>query len=902
MIKLTLTLGTQPITYVFEKNSVTIGKISTTGISPDLALPNDGLETIHIKIEYTGSQFIALNVAEDPFATINHLPFNKKALRSGDALTVAGMSLSFEGYYEEEKNEIGEPAEEDFLIALLDNKIHQTQTEADSCEIDFAPEHFEEQLFPSSNSASIPALNARKLDNYQSSLAVFETPKTFLSNEELEDLLLQVAELEEKQFSPLPINQQPEVEPPQPEIEPRQPDPEPEPDRPEPEPPQPEIQPRGPEPEPPQPEAKESAQQATLSVQVPLGPRRSMKDDASLESEEEVKKTGSPSLAPVGFSTKALFTVIGAFILLLAIVFGFFYIAVTGHNEEKEIKAAQAVADVAMALNFAQINHAKAQNQNWSNADFLKQNLAGVLASAYAPLAKVDSHGQLLSTSYILRIYTGSDDLKHFLIIAQPNPGILQWLMPKAAITVDSSFMELRKITDLKTLNRLLVNATLDTTNSADIANFVRLGELIPLAELKKDHPHTGFDVPTYLSFIHPGAENLIYNATRYFPLGEALMRKAIAIYDHEEHAHDIPALIDEINRFTRFPNLVLYSSEGIQIAQHGQKALAAFFPQYKFLHAYIQFNSQNFATDSYLLMDESMEELRILGDAREGIHSNEPNPENSQEIALGDNVHDLEPVIWDEPSLVNEFYFKEINRLATYLENKEKALAIKATSTSMGDKEIDRYHPLYYKLKALAHAREKSLKLINDSIDREWGNSYKVTRLRSAYNQTINDQQERIVKGICALQKEYASMPLTKFMTYVRAAGLKPFIQENLRQHLNDVNHAPFSEESMNTSIEKIRRSTNLQDLEKYLHETSLLLNLDNFPDPALFITYQNEIHSTVIHKLDTFLLSPSAPQQVFLPQDRGTVAKILKGAWVTDQEEINAYLKEFDLLVTSN
>ena len=950
MIKLTLTPQTQPITYVFEKNCVIIGKISANGVPPDLALPCDGLETIHIKIEYSGSQFIALNSAEDPFATINQLPFSKKVIHSGDTLVVAGMTISFEACYQEEKSESNAPPEDDFLIAMLDNKIHKTHALADSFEIDRVMEDLETQLILPSisatdrisverdtpdvavgdeeiavaitesdatdggisldrkltermNKTAIPDTesNVRQLELSHSSLAVSEISKTFFSNDELDALFLQVAELEKQHFyhARENENQQSEIQLQQPEVEPQQPDIQLQ--QPEVEPQQPDIQPQQLETQPHQPEFTELTQQKMPEPPAPQQ-RRSMKDDSSLETEEDTSKKNSvSSLQSVGFSTKALFTAIGAFILLMGIVFGCFYIAVTGHNEEKEIKAAQAVADVAMALNFAQINHAKAQNQNWSNPDFLKHNLAGVLASAYAPLAKVDSHGQLLSTSYILRIYTGSDDLKHFLIIAQPNPGILQWLVPKAAITVDSSFMELRKITDLKTLNRLLVNATLDTSNSADIANFVRLGELVPLVELKKYHPHTGFDIPKYLSFIHPGAENLIYNGTRYFPLGEALMRKAIAIYENEEYSNDVPALIDEINRFTRFPNLVLYSSDGIQVAQRGQKALAAFFPQYKFLHAYLQFNSQNFATNSYLLMDESTEELRILGENIEETQPKELEPVDSKEIAIGDNKDEMEmeSPIWDEPGLANEFYWKEINRLASYLENKEKATAIKATSPSINDKEIDRYHPLYYKLKALAHAREKSLKLINDGIDREWGNSYKVARLREAYSQMIDDQQDQIVKGICALQKEYASMPLTKFMTYIRAAGLRPFIQENLRRQLNDINHAPFPEESMNTSIEKIRRSTNFQDLEKHLHETSLLLNLENFPDPALFITYQNEIHSTVIHKLDTFLLSSSSPQATFHSQDRAAIAKILKSAWITDQEEISQYLKEFDLLV---
>lgn len=920
MIKLTLTPKTQPITYVFEKNCVTIGKISANEVPPDLALPYGGLETIHVKIEFNGSQFVAFNIAEDPFATINELPFSRKSIKSGDILHLAGMILHFEAYYEEEKIEIILPEIDDILVTMLEDKIHATYE--DSVEIDETmDEELESNLsFFHENPPSTIIESKGASRDQQSSKVVKKVSNLSLAEEELDALLLQVEELEEQSSyllhenltteSPLPtpkassseqqdipldqekvaeakLEQPTKLEQPQEklvtsetkleqhiEIETKLE--------------QPEIKLE-------QILPNESIELKEPDQTVPPQLRRSMKDDST--EEDTAKKSNHTSSQSVSFNAKSLVTGLAAFILLIGIVFGCFYFVVTGHNEEKEIKAAQAVADVAMALNYAQINHAKALNQNWSNPDFLKHNLAGVLPAPYSPLAKVDSHGHLLNTSYILRIYTGSDDLKHFLIIAQPNPGLLQWLVPKAAITVDSSFMELRKIDDLKTLNRLLVNATLDTSNSADIANFVRLGELVPLVELKKYHPHSGFDYPKGLADLYPGAENLIYNSARYYSLGETLMRKAIAIYENEDNTNDVPALVDEINRFTRFPNLVLYSSNGIQMAQRGQKALTTFFPQYKFLHAYLQFNSQNFATHSYLLIDGNNDGNKTSNEIIEEKTPSELEATDTKELAIGDQEYQISTSSLDDLNFINEFYLEEVNRLTFNLQNKEKTTPIKAVTMPLTDKEIDRYHPLYHKLKALAYSREKSLKLINDEIDREWGNSYKVTQLRETYNRILNDHQNKIIKGITALQKEYSSMPLTKFMTYVRAAGVKPFIQENLRRHLDDINHAPFPEESMNTSIEKIRRSTNLQELEKNLQETSKLLNLDNFPDPALFITYQKEIHSTVIHKINTLLHSPSI-QSVFQPENRPLIAMILKNAWVTDQEEINEYLKEFDLL----
>lgn len=889
MIKLTLTPKTQPITYVFEKNCVTIGKLSPSETPPDLALPCEKMKSLHIKIDYVDNRFIAFNLAEDPFTTLDDLPFNKKSIYSGNVLRIYGIDLEFEGAYREIDNEIDAPTEQ--LADLPPENLIEEAVEEDF-EIDHAMNELEEgwaelpkNLHPAD--ASLPSKASRPL----------------FPDDELEALLSQVAELDKQEENRIEIGIPEESKPSGiTSIEESAPEKIPfenvnetlseaiapllhqasEPEK------QPETSPG-----------------KNIEPPSPVQPRRSMKDDASGEEDASKKKPGH-SESSANFNTKTLIAAITAFILLIAFVFACFYFVVTGHNEEKEIKAAQAVADVAMALNFAQINHAKAQNQNWSKPEFLNENIASVLAPPYAPLAEVNAQGKLLSTSYILRIYTGSDDLNHFLIIAQPDSGFLQWLVPKAAITVDSGLMELRKITDLKTLNRLLVNATLDTSNSADIANFVRLGELVPLTELKKYHPHTGFDIPQELSQKHPGAENLIYNGARYYPLGEALVRKAIAMYENGDTPDNVPSFVDEINRFTRFPNLVLYSSGGIHIAERGQKALNTFFPQHKFLHAYLQFNSQNFATTGQLLtLDESIAEAKMKEKTAEIAQEEEsqeqapaPNVVIPDQIAMSEGKYQLEVATLDESTLINEFYLEEIDRLASSLSAKEKAMPLKPPSSRIAEKEIDRYHPLYYKLKTLAHTREKTLKVINDEIEREWGNSYKIAKLREAYSQAVDEQQKKIVKEISFLQKLYSTMPLSEFMTYVKAAGVRPFIQENLRRQLDDANHAPFSEESMNISIEKIRRSANLQDLEKNLQETSRLLNLDNFPDPALFINYQNEIHSTVLHKLDTFLLSGSSSQTTFRPEDRATVLYILKGAWVTDQEEINDYLKEFDLL----
>lgn len=925
MIKLTLTPQTQPITYVFEKNCVTIGKISTTEILPDLALPSNELETIHVKIEYNGTHFVAFNLAEDPFVTVNERPFGKKILHSGDLLQIGSTQVHFEGIYPEEVGE-DKPAtrEKDLLRNLIDKKIESiyhppVKSEEPAAvppplELDLLMEGLEKELTkaPKESSAiSSPLKLALPKEQTQPPTTNKRTKFTpHFSNQELDALLQEVSALEDlpnvAEDIPCPDDLQPtelllahtplqELMPPESNLE----------DTPPFSvtlPPSPELPPLL------------AAPTSIAMVEHHSSPlkRKSIKDDLPNESEEEnpasKKHHPFPQYAPpLAINWTPIISALGALSLLFAIVAGSFYLAITGHNEEEEIKAAQAVSDVAMALNFAQINHAQPQNQNWSDPDFLRNNLTAVLASSYSPLAEVDPHGHFLNTSYMLRIYTGSD-LNHFLIIAQPSPGLMQWIAPKAAITVDSSLMELRKIADLKTLNRLLINATLDNSNSTDIANFVRLGELIPLVELKKFHPHTGFDLPKALAYIRPGAENLIYNGARYYPLGESLMKKAIKLLGSDDYSQDVPALVDEISRFTRFPNIVLYSSGGIKMAQRGQKALATFFPNYKFLHAYLQFNSQNFATNSHLLIDDSSEEPMLLAASE---------LQQLQQLQMDEADQPLENddlLLVEEPSKsVSSFkdtfdpsdllYLEEVEQLATSIMKNQKISNTPLYSSLTN--EVDQQLPLYNQMVALTEVREQILKQISEEIDEEtstskWVKSNHLTALYEKYEKTATEQQEKIVRAISALQQEYTTMPLTLFMNYVKATGLRPYIQENLRRKLNDTNHSPFPEEFMNISIEKIRQSTTFSDLDKHLQDTSKLLTLENFPDPALFIAYQNRIHSTVLHKFNTFLLSPITPlsYKEFNPSNRHLVAQILQQAWVTDEDEFNYYLNEFDLL----
>lgn len=292
--------------------------------------------------------------------------------------------------------------------------------------------------------------------------------------------------------------------------------------------------------------------------------------------------------------------------MLMSLIATVLYFKVLDESDGEKIKAAETVVDVAMALAYAQMHHIKPQKQNWSDPEFLKNNLASVLSSEYPALSHIDHQGQLATCPYIVRIYT-SADLSQFLVIAQPEPSLLQWLVPKASIAIDSMAMEMRHLYDLKALNRLLVNPnTLDGANAIEISNLVKQGEIIPLHSLAANQGNQGFVPPKLLALSYPGSENLVYNAPRYYHFGESIINRAVQCLEVSDNEHEVARLQQQIAELAKYPDIVLYSSQGIQKAIQAQKALAAFAPQSKFITAYLNFNTQGEMTSSHLVYNDT--------------------------------------------------------------------------------------------------------------------------------------------------------------------------------------------------------------------------------------------------------------------------------------------------------
>lgn len=565
---------------------------------------------------------------------------------------------------------------------------------------------------------------------------------------------------------------------------------------------------------------------------------------------------------------KAILTTIVTVIFMICLVLVTIFVREENQSYEDRLIAAEGVSDVAMAIFYAQVNHIKPLKQSWVDPEFLTNNLASILSPEYPSFAFIDKQGQFRNCPYLIRIYTNSD-LSQFLIIAQPNPSWLQWFVSKAAIVVDSQSMEMHNIYDLKVLNRLLVNAnSLDGTNASDVFHVVQQAPLIPLTSLGAKK---GFVPPKALELIRPGAENRIYNSPRYYHFGESILKKALTILQASS-SHETMRLQLQVGELSKFPDIVLYSSQGLQKAIQAQKALTVLVPDNNVLTAYLSFNKNGTVASSHLLFE-------------------------------GDYNRSLTP----EASIAIEPTKQEDSKSTAMLQPDSIAPTTGIKNTSL----VDQHHPLLLQLTTLSHERQKALKEISGKIiellkkhDVEGSADFSetFTALLSEYNQLDQEWQSKVAAKLGDLYREYNEMPLVQFAAFIKTAGLELLAQESLRKRASQM--TPESQvqlSQINEYMQKIEKANNFKDLDQAVTEASYMLNLSHVPDPTQVISYQNELRIKTLQQLRQFLLSSTTPltSDDFRDENRSLLSHTLTMAWVTDPDEYGYYLNEFDVRV---
>lgn len=602
MIRLILRPQQLSTTFQYEdKPRIIIGGAQVEGV--DIALENTKSTEIQVVIESTPNGFVAYNKTNNPFTTINKEPFGKRILKDKDLLLVAETEILVE--LVETKKISG-----DQLVGILDQAISTS-----SATKEFSPDLDKELL----------ELEYLSQEPWESESKAFSNPEDF-DLDEIDALVREVEALEWEEMQALgtfppttsstyisPIKRKP-VSPYHLGNEIKQSS-------------------AVTEPKPPKNTLKEVVKGSLENMdEEPLDPNYNAKTPPN-QIFTEIKKSKHWRWW-IGF---ALFILI-----IIALIGGSYFFQMRDKRRLEELKAAQGVADIAMALTYAKVNNLKPQKHNWVDPGFIKKNLGAVLSSKYQILATIDAQGQFSNSPYLLRIYT-NNDLSQFLVMAQPAPSFLQWLAPKTTLIVDSKEMEMRKLQDLKEINRLLVNPkTFEGHNADEISKVIKGGELIPLVSLTTSRSQLGFAPPQSLAIMRPGAEKRIYNAPRYYIFGERLLNKLIKWPEDYSSEHDLVHLREELKLLSKLPDLALYSTQGMLKAFEAQKALANFGVDNNFMVGHLKIsNHGKVLTSQFLLKNDpiTVPTKRPLDEEEVAIEENHTTKDTK---ALEDNLEVL--------------------------------------------------------------------------------------------------------------------------------------------------------------------------------------------------------------------------------------------------------------------
>lgn len=537
------------------------------------------------------------------------------------------------------------------------------------------------------------------------------------------------------------------------------------------------------------------------------------------------------------------------------------YFSASDKAEAQETKAAQGVSDVAMALAHAQINHLKPHNQNWSDLDFLKNNLQSILPDVSSYASQIDAQGQFICCPYSLRIYTNSD-LSHFLLIAQPAPNLLNWLIPQSLITVDSQLMELRILKDVRNLNRLLANSDpLEGPSGKEITSLIKQGQLIHLSTLAHDSGLEDFSPPKNLAWIKPGAENLIYNAPRYYRLGHPILQKAMALSTSKGTSQEVATLKQSVEHLSWLSDFILYSDQGKQSAMLARQGLMLFAPSDNLLFGYLQFNTQG-----------KIHQVQLLKEEEESIES--IFAEHNQEDSLIAFQSDVNPIKED-------------------LHKKNAGIS-----------EIDANHPIYIQLLSLKNLRDNELKSLANSLINLVNLDLSTPRakfqmefqnLSHAYLMANAKHKQIIKSSLDNLYQQYEDLPIDQFLAFVKALNLEYMIQQE-DQALSTIDEN--CKQNMELLLTYIENSKTFAELDNLVHIASTWLNFDYIKDPNELMKYQNRLRNQVLIQLEKGLISHKK-QFNCKTEDKEFLLNILSQERLIKAEEKEYFLEEFDEII---
>ncbi len=664
MISVTIEENTKKYTQNFTKEELYIGSY---GDEVDIPLSQPQLRNHHLKIQKSGTTYTLVNLANDPFVTLNGLPFGKKKLQEGDILTIHNIKITFDKLADLE-SPINDAlvhenltTSEETLHNIVSTKIKEKSVSIREASLqDSPPEEplisTEQEIKPSELEKDSPLFNLEE----EVSMAMHDD----LDPEQIEALLHEV-----EQFH-LAANKEAQIE--------------------------------------------STASSAPAESEAEFYPEQTvLNETGSQESKKPLlPEQNTPPASPALSSEKRSYAFWMAIGIVLLCLFAGIFLAIFSEHKSKEtlLKAARVASDTAMSLLNAKNNSSKPQD--WTKPNSLKNNLNQVLSARYRPFSEEDVKGYLGISSYTQKIYS-TPDLTRFLVVLQPSSNPFNKLIANKVLIIDSESMAVRAYDNITPLSRLIEgkNNFADVDHAA-LTVFLEKGQVLPLKELAENGKYPEFIPSEELALINPEANNFIYNAPRYFKMTEQLVDELAELTLTEDTQPAVGGLVEQTRVLGRLPSLVLYTSQGAETAKQAQKGLELI-------------RSPNFPV-AYLLFDSKTRKIigsDILIANEDNVEESEaPNEDKDETIAFASTYPETLGHIADHAAIPKDLSMQEVDRMEA-LKPTADAIIDLITRHTVRPME-DFYHQLndlmasYEKVDNVKHAEIEEIAIIE--IDQE--------------------------------------------------------------------------------------------------------------------------------------------------------------------------------------
>lgn len=544
-----------------------------------------------------------------------------------------------------------------------------------------------------------------------------------------------------------------------------------------------------------------------------------------------------------------------------------------GQNTQKELVAARGVCDISVALIHARANGSIPYNNDPMDPDFLEENLISVLTPQYRLLSHVHTENATLSEdSYKLHILARTD-LSKFIVIALPLPGPRQTLAPLPSIILYSDEMTVTRSFHTKHWQTFIDSThSLGEVPTENLKALMRGSENIRLSTLDDQKKTLGFTLPSELGHLLEEATTKVYNAPRYFSLTEPLVELIPSAVQGTLTTREKTAFRQAFQHLTTLPFLIMYSSkEGVERAKHAlDTGILSRNPVLGMVH--VDPHSE-LITSTEIFLDEDSDAIGHYIEAQ----------------------HELQQAL---PSL-------------TTLNVEDNSDVIRELTV------IDHNHPLLITLSDEANHRQEALTNVAKRIDLllEEHNrrqvpdlSEKLKRLSGEYVRLSEEYEHKIATVLRRYYLEHVGegkvYTLNTFLAAVKAADLESLLPESIQtEAIPPSSGVPLNEESkqFQSLIEALRESNDLTQLHELVEEGAALIDSKRLTMADQAISQHATLRVEVLKKISDFLLAPKDidTPQTFHEQNRSLLNNIFDLADISDLEEREYYLNEFDLLM---